>query len=77
MATPENAPESATRGESNFGARLRRLREQRQLKQAEVAELTGIPAAYISLIENGKLIPAATGPGASARCSAGRPKRPS
>lgn len=36
-----------------FGQRLRELREERQLKQADMAESLGLSAAYISALEHG------------------------
>jgi transcriptional regulator with XRE-family HTH domain len=37
-----------------FGANVRRLRLERGLSQAELAELAGIHRAYLSTVENGK-----------------------
>lgn len=49
----ENVP---LRGK-NYGRQFKQLREALGLKQADVATRTGIPPAYISLIENGKILP--------------------
>lgn len=38
--------------------RLRTLRVLRGLTQEELAQLTGIPNTYLSLIETGKVVPA-------------------
>ena len=41
-----------------FAEKLRTLRTLRGLKQQELADLTGIPTNYLSLMESGKVIPA-------------------
>ena len=37
-----------------FGAKLRKLREERGLTQAEMAEAVGVSPAYLSALEHGK-----------------------
>lgn len=37
-----------------FGQKLRQLREQRKLTQAQMAEAVGVSAAYLSALEHGK-----------------------
>jgi len=37
-----------------FGAKLRRLRQERSLTQAQMAEAVGVSSAYLSALEHGK-----------------------
>ena len=41
----------------NIGRRLRALREERNLTQANFAKLTGLVGSYISRVENGHSVP--------------------
>jgi transcriptional regulator with XRE-family HTH domain len=40
-----------------IGARLRQLREQKQMTQGDIEERTGLLSCYISRVENGHVIP--------------------
>jgi transcriptional regulator with XRE-family HTH domain len=40
-----------------FGSRIRRLREERALNQAELAEMTGITTVHLGRIERGESYP--------------------
>lgn len=40
-----------------IGARLRELREERNLSQGDITDVIGLPRSYISRIENGHAIP--------------------
>ena len=40
-----------------IGARLRELREERKLSQADITEIIGLPRSYISRVENGHSVP--------------------
>lgn len=41
----------------DYATKFRIVRNARGLKQTELADMTGIPNTYISLIETGKMIP--------------------
>ena len=40
-----------------IGARLRQLREQKQMSQGDVEERTGLLRCYVSRVENGHTVP--------------------
>lgn len=42
-----------------FGDQLRVMRAVREMNQAELAEKSGIPNTYISLMESGRMLPSA------------------
>lgn len=42
----------------DYATKFRIVRNARGLKQTELADMTGVPNTIISLIENGKVIPA-------------------
>ena len=40
-----------------IGERIRKLREQKKLKQGDIEERTGLARSYISRVENGQTVP--------------------
>ena len=40
-----------------IGARLRQLREQKQMSQGDIEERTGLLRCYVSRVENGHTVP--------------------
>lgn len=51
------ATKSADEKAAHLGARVRELRENRQLNQIELAELAGLSQPHISQIESGRVKP--------------------
>jgi len=43
-----------------FGSTIRRLREERQLTQAQLAEACGLSSTYLGIIERGENVPTLT-----------------
>src|SRR5580692_5517193 len=51
---PEHVERHSHKANANVGRRLRELRIERALAQADVARRLGVSAAYVNLIEKGK-----------------------
>lgn len=54
MATAPNAPKSGAKQTPKIGAKIRRLRREQGLTQAQLAERLGVSASYLNLIEHNR-----------------------